>query len=227
MFKTLAIIATACILAPLTIASVAAADPEPGPPPIPPAADAVPLPPGNAVTSAKPSIYRAPDGSTLTVGANSETQVAVPPLTTATSSREYLVGATFTGSVREGKTNKAAGTFEVGYQVGCGIIFDRLKIVGQMGVSTAGTTMFGLIPTGISFPISGTLNFASHPGEVQSVAVDKKPFNGNDTAITVKDIHIKIDGCVGQSFLRSYAILTSSTDTADSIATYYGVTKAV
>jgi len=227
MFKTLAIIATACILAPLTIASVAAADPEPGPPPIPPAADAVPLPPGNAVTSAKPSIYHAPDGSTLTVGANSETQVAVPPLTTAMSSREYLVGATFMGSVREGKTDKAAGTFEVGYQVGCGIIFDRLKIVGQMGVSTTGTTMFGLMPTGLSFPNSGIFDLNHKFGETQTAVVNKKSFKGNDTAITVKDFHIKIDGCVGQSFLRSYAILTSSTDTADSITTYFGVTKAV
>jgi hypothetical protein len=195
--------------------------------PLPPGNDAVPLPPDNAVASAEPSIFHAPDGSTLTVGANSETQVAVPPLTTAMSSREYLVGATFTGSVREGKTDKAAGTFEVGYQVGCGIILNALKLVSNHGVSTTGTTMFGLMPTGLSFPNSGIFDLNHKFGETQTVVVNKKSFKGNDTAITVKDFHIKIDGCVGQSFLRSYAILTSSTDTADSITTYFGATKAV
>ena len=27
--------------------------------------------------------------------------------------------------------------------------------------------------------------------------------------VTIKDMHIKVDGCVGQSFLRSYATLTA------------------
>jgi MFS family permease len=37
--------------------------------------------------------------------------------------------------------------------------------------------------------------------------------------------HIKVDGCVGQSFIRSYATLTSST--TDDVVAHYGVTKAV
>jgi len=59
------------------------------------------------------------------------------------------------------------------------------------------------------------------------VPVDKKAFKGKDTQITVRNIHVKLDGCVGQSFLRSYAVLTSSTDTTDDIASYYGLTKIV
>ena len=45
--------------------------------------------------------------------------------------------------------------------------------------------------------------------------------------VTIKDTHIKVDGCVGQSFLRSYATLTSSTADTDDIVAYYGVTKSV
>jgi hypothetical protein len=36
--------------------------------------------------------------------------------------------------------------------------------------------------------------------------------------------HIKVDGCVGQSFIRSYATLTSST--TDDVVAHYGVTKS-
>ena len=43
--------------------------------------------------------------------------------------------------------------------------------------------------------------------------------------VTVRDIHIKVDNCVGASSLRSYAILTSSNTDDDDIVAYYGVTK--
>ena len=38
-------------------------------------------------------------------------------------------------------------------------------------------------------------------------------------------VDIKIDGCIGKSFLRSYATLTRSTDTSDVIQSYYGTTR--
>jgi hypothetical protein len=225
MFNRLAIATAMCVLTPLATASVVAADPESGPAP---ATDAAPSPPDGAVLSEAPSTFHAPDGWMLTVGANSETQLPLPPLTTAVSSREYLVGATFTGSVKgPGKTDVVGGTFEVGYQAGCAITFDRVKLLGEVGIQASGSTLAGLVPTGVAFPIQGVIEVALKPGEVLNVPVDKKPFKGKDTQITVKDIHVKLDGCVGQSFLRSYAVLTSSSDTTDDIATYYGATKVV
>jgi hypothetical protein len=65
------------------------------------------------------------------------------------------------------------------------------------------------------------------PGTVTTVAVDKKSFKAAPARVTLKDIRIKDDGCVGQSFLRSYATLTSTTTDTDDVAAYYGVTKAV
>ena len=63
-----------------------------------PSSDAAPVDDGQ-VPSAAPVTVMTPDGCTLSVGAEDETQVPVAPLTTAASSREYVVGGTFTGSV--------------------------------------------------------------------------------------------------------------------------------
>lgn len=43
----------------------------------------------------------------------------------------------------------------------------------------------------------------------------------------VDGFRVKIDGCVGESFIRSYAFLTRSTDVSDAVIAYYGETKAV
>jgi hypothetical protein len=43
----------------------------------------------------------------------------------------------------------------------------------------------------------------------------------------ISDFHLKIDGCVGQSFVRSYAALTRETEESDVVLSYVGVTKAV
>jgi hypothetical protein len=65
------------------------------------------------------------------------------------------------------------------------------------------------------------------PGIVNSVQVSKNDFHGANPRITITGFHIKFDGCVKQSFIRSYATLTISTgETADVIA-YMGVTKVV
>ena len=88
-------------------------------------------------------------------------------------------------------------------------------------------TATGLIPRSVSFPVSGGIAVLPRPGTVTTVAVDKKSFKAAPARITLKDTQIKVDGCVGQSFLRSYATLTSTTTDTDDVVAYYGVTKAV
>jgi hypothetical protein len=198
-------------------------------PPVDPAADPGPPPDNGVVASAEPGVVTTPDGWTLTVVAKDETQLPIAPLTTATSSREYLVGGTFTGTVTgSGKTTLAGGTMESGYQIGCGIELGQVRLIGQAGISTSGSSLTGgLVPTGLTFPISGTIEIHPKPGTVQQVPVNKKTFKAAPVRVTMKDTHIKVDGCVGQSFIRSYATLTSSTTDTDDIVAYYGVTKAV
>ncbi|MUL67712.1 MspA protein [Mycobacterium sp. CBMA 234] len=215
-FATLA--AAAGMLLSATVAPVALADP---------AAIDGPPPDNGVVASDEPATVTSPDGWTLTVVAKNETELPVAPLTTAVSSREYLVGGTFTGTVTgNGKTSLTGGTLEAGYQIGCGIELGMVKLIGQAGIS-ATSSFVAPIPTSVSFPLSGTLEIHPKPGQVTQVPVDKKSFKSAPARVTLKDTHIKIDGCVGQSFLRSYATLTSSTTDTDDIVAYYGITKSV
>ena len=176
-----------------------------------------------------PASSRSPDGWVLTVVAKDETQLPVAPLTTAVSSREYLVGGTFTGTVTGGgKTSLSGGVLEAGYQIGCGIELGQVRLIGQAGISTAGSRLAG----GWFRPASRSrsparIEIHPKPGTVSTVTVDKKTFKAAPVRVTLKDTHIKVDGCVGQSFIRSYATLTSSTTDTDDVVAYYGVTKAV
>lgn len=66
------------------------AQPVPAPDPAVPASAAAPPSP-DAVASSPSGYLKTPDGWELTAGAKDETQVAVAPLTTALTSREYVV----------------------------------------------------------------------------------------------------------------------------------------
>ncbi len=216
----LATLAAVCLLPVLGTAPLASGEPlPPGPGVAPPDTGAVASEPASVVTT--------PDGWILTVTATDETQLPVAPLTTAVSSREYLAAGTFTGTVTgSGGTELDGGTLVVGYQIGCGITLDKVTLGG--GLSSGGFDLFPL-PDSLEFDvgIGGSIEVDLLPGMVQEVQVVQKEFSGTTTRVTLKDVHITIDGCVGQSFLRSYAILTSSTTDTDDIIAYYGVTKAV
>jgi hypothetical protein len=227
MLNRFALTAVAAIAIPFAATSpLALADPDPA---VDPAADPGPPPDNGVVASADPGVVTTPDGWTLTVVAKDESELPVAPLTTAVSSREYLVGGTFTGTVTgNGKTTLAGGSLEAGYQIGCGIELGQIRLIGQAGISTSGSSLTGgIVPTGVTFPLSGTVEIHPKPGSVTQVPVDKKTFKAAPVRVTLKDTHIKVDGCVGQSFLRSYATLTSSTTDTDDIVAYYGITKSV
>lgn len=186
-----------------------------------------PVPPldTGAVASEAPGIATTLDGRTLTVAATDETQLPIPPLTTSLSSRDWLVGGTFTGTTTG---DVAGGTLEVGYQIGCGVEMDKVKLNGSL-TGILGNTNFGqagvVLPPSLSLQTQGQIEVEPRPGTITNVPVNKKIFKGTSARITVKDIHIKVDNCVGASTLRSYAILTSSTVDDDDIVAYYGVAK--
>lgn len=182
--------------------------------PADPAAEPGPPPDTGAVASAPPGIAQTEDGRTLTVAAENETQLPVAPLTTALSSRDWLVGATFTGSTTG---SVSGGTLEVGYQIGCGIEMNQVRIGGTLGGNVNSAS--------VAFPISGAIDVRLRPGSLINAVVMQKEFTGIQSRVIVKDVHINVDGCVGSSSLRSYAILTSSTANTEDIVAYYGVTK--
>jgi hypothetical protein len=241
MFRCVTLLAT-CAVASALIAPSASADPEVEP--VVEAAETAPAPEGvppvegpvDQVESSPPATTKSPDGWTLTVSAKDETQRVIQPLTTAISTREYEVGGVFNAKM-EGpdEADPPEGTFEVGYQIGCGIDMSTSNGVvmsGSLGFSPGlglgglGTAAITGIPTGIA-PISGSLAVALKPGIINVIPVTKKDFEGAEPWVQITGFRVKIDGCVGESFIRSYAFLTRSTKVSDAIIGYYGVTKKV
>jgi hypothetical protein len=201
----------------------------------PPADNAAPPPPGGPglapIPSAPPGTLKTPDGWNLSVVAKDESLEPVASLTGAPTSREYIVDGTFLGTVTGGGSTKlAGGTLEAGYQIGCGITQDDIESISSLGI----TPGVGIpLVSGTLFPITLGLSATQQikidlkPGTVNIVPVGKKSYKGTNSRVSITGFRVKIDSCAGQSFIRSYATLTSSTDNTDDVVTYLGVTKVV
>ena len=227
MLNRFAMLAAVCVALPVAVAPLALADPPPPPDPaVVPVTNATnPLPPEGAVPSAPAGVLDTPDGWHLEVSGANETQLPVAPLTTAISSREYLIAGTFTGKITGGgKTKLTGGSLEAGEQIGCGIISDEVEINPGAAV-TPGLGALGVPTFSAGISLQGKVYLK--PGTVTTVAIDKKSFKGTTARVTITGVRIKTDQCAGQSFIRSYATLTSSTDNTDDVITYVGVTKSV
>jgi hypothetical protein len=240
--RQLAVVATVALFG---VLSAPAAGAEPGPVVEPVAAEGS-LPPEGAppvddgrVVSPPPQTTKTPDGWTLTLSAKDETQTPNAPLTTALSSREYVVGGTYSGSlVGPDDGEEPRGTIEVGYQIGCGIDMSTsngVSLTGTVGLSPSlgilGTEIVSPLPDGIvpglGGNIGGGITVGLKPGIINIVPVTKKMYEGSEPWVMISNFHVKIDGCVGQSFIRSYAFLSRSTKVSDAILAYYGETKVV
>nr|WP_234799931.1 MspA family porin [Mycolicibacterium diernhoferi] len=206
-----------------------------------PVAAAIPPPAGpkhGLVFSPPPVSTETPDGWRLTLSASDETQLVSAPLTTALSSRSYVVGGTFRGNISGPGTDIPEGVLEVGYQIGCGIDMSTSNgvtitgtagaspSVGLAGVDVGSPALDGLIPV-LTTPVTGGVAIGLKPGIVNIVPVTEKQFKGSNPWVLISNFQVKIDGCVGQSFIRSFAFLTRSTDESDSVLAYYGETKVV
>jgi MspA len=217
-----------CLAMFVTTAPPTSADPE-----VDPAAATAPAADGR-VPSNPPATLNTPDGWTLGLGAKDESQVPVAPLTTALSSREYLSSGIFVASLIGPEPPR--GELEVGYEIGCGIDMSTsngVTMAGSAGITPGiGTTALlpgtvaGILPI-VSTPVNGVLSVGLKPGLVIVVPVVKKEFKAPNPWVMISNFHVKIDGCVGQSFIRSYATLTRVTDQSDVVLSYVGVTKSV
>jgi hypothetical protein len=221
-------------------APVAGADPDPAAPdaaqPVAAEAAAPPVDDGR-VESTPPATTKTPDGWTLTISAKDEVQMPAAPLTTALSSREYIVGGVYNGALG-GDGDAPKGVFEVGYQIGCGIDMSTSNgvsltgtaginpSIGYFGLDFPGVQPDGIAP-GIGANVSGAITVGLKPGIINVVPVTKKQYKGAAPWVSISNFHVKIDGCVGESFIRSYATLSKSTDEGDAILSWYGITKKI
>lgn len=217
-----------CLFVSMT-APLAGAQPDAEPPP-----GAVPLAEG-AIPPGAPVRVNTPDGWILSLGAKDERHVPVAPLTTAVSSREYLSSGIFGASLTGPEPPR--GVLEVGYEIGCGIDMSTSNGINMANGGGVSSSMGAEIPLGPGSPpaliplITGQYNsvvsVGLKPGFVIVVPVIRKEFKGANPWVMISDFHIKIDGCVGQSFIRSYSTLTRITDESDVVLSYVGSTKAV
>ena len=220
-------------------AVLASAEPETEPGMAEVVAEAAPPPVEGAVESTPPAVKEAPDGWRLEMGAKDETQAPIPPLTTALSSREYEVGGTFTGSLTGPEEDEPPqGALEVGYEIGCGIDMSTSNgvsltgtagispSIGILGIDAVDTLDLGILPS-LGGNLGGGITVGLKPGLVNVIPVTKKEFTGAKPWVMVSNFRVKIDGCVGESFIRSYAFLTRSTDESEAIVAWYGVTKKI
>lgn len=217
-----------CTLTAIAGAQQVYADP-PADPTVAPAAESTGPPPlsGAPIASGAPGTLTTPDGWVLSVAATKESLEPVSSLTNAPWSREYIVDGTFIGTVSgSGSTALDGGTLEAGYQIGCGITQDGLESVSTLGV-TPGVSFPGLFPVFLGLSASQQLRISLRAGVVNIVPVGRTEFEGTTTRVSVTGYRVSIDGCAGQSFIRSYATLTSSTDDTADMVTYLGVTRAV
>ena len=104
MLNRFATLAAVGMMVPLGTAPLAFAEPAAEPAPPAPVSE----PPYGPVPSAAPGVLNTPDGWTMTVAGSEESMEAVAPLTTALSSREYLVDSTFTGTIKGSGGSKLA-----------------------------------------------------------------------------------------------------------------------
>ncbi len=152
-------------------------------------------------------------------------------LTNTPWSREYLVNGVFSGTV-SGPNRSAlqGGDLEAGYQIGCGITQQDLHSISSAGITPgSGIPILdgALFPVFLSANASEQIRIVLEPGRVNTVSVTKKAFEGDWARVSVTGLRIRIDGCAGQSFIRSFATFTSSTDDNSAVVTYLGVTRAV
>jgi hypothetical protein len=237
MLRGVAVLASATAL--LMSPSPASADPVPADPDMatPIAATAAPAaapPVADGAVASNPPVTSTLEGVTLTISAKNETQQLVQPLTTAISTREYVVGGVFTGSITGSATPE--GIFEVGYQIGCGIDMSTGGgvLVGGNVQGALGADL-GIVPAppfvipiaGGGVGINGTLGVNLKPGIINTVPVTKKAYKGAAPEVEVGMFRVRIDGCVGESFIRSYATLANSAAEIEDIVSWFGVTKAV
>lgn len=220
-----------CLMASTATAPQVLADP--ADPSVAPAANTapVPAPPTAPIASASPGTLTTPDGWVLSVKAMNESLEPVASLTNSPWSREYLVDGSFEGTVTGGgKTKLSGGTLEAGYQIGCGIIQDDIESIttatgiGGVSIPFVGGSIFPLV---LGAQLGEQIKIDLKPGTVNIVTVGKKSFKGTKAHVNISGYRIKVDGCAGQSFIRSYATFTSATDNTDDVVTYIGVTRAI
>ncbi|WP_280110252.1 MspA family porin [Segniliparus rugosus] len=70
--------------------------------------------------------------------------------------------------------------------------------------------------------IGGNIQFTLRPGGIVAIPMDRIPLKGSEARLRVRNVNVKIDACGGPVNVRSFALLSVTTDYSHSTLATYG-----
>ncbi|MEU1548748.1 MspA family porin [Nocardia sp. NPDC005745] len=167
------------------------------------------------------------DGWELRISKTAEDVQRVPNLAATPFSREGFVTLSAAADIGgDGREAVNSGTLQLGYQIGCqadvsnGLTVGLSAAIGPNAMVTVAPSP-GLAVGGSALALPN-MSTTIKPGTINSITLGTKPLAGAHGSISVDQIQIKIDACAGAVSLRSFAIVSISTATADNSVAVYG-----
>ncbi len=175
----------------------------------------------------KSRVVSTEDGWELWISKTTEDVQRVPNLAETPFTREGFVSLSAAADIGgEGREAVNSGTLQLGYQIGCqidvsnGLTMGLSAAIGpNVAVTVAPTPGVSVGGSALALPSMST---TIKPGTINSITLGTKPLAGPHGSISVDQIQIKIDACAGAVSLRSFAIVSISTATADNSVAVYG-----
>ena len=164
------------------------------------------------------------DGWELRITKSAENVDRAPNLANTPLSREAFVSLSASADIGgDGRVAVDSGSLQLGYQVGCqvdvssGVTMSLGVTMGpSVGISTSGVNV------GVGAQVVPSMSMTAKPGSIVSLPFGTKALAGPRGSITTEQVQIKVDGCLGAVSLRSFAIVSMSTATADNSISVYG-----
>ncbi|MFJ1457319.1 MspA family porin [Nocardia wallacei] len=167
------------------------------------------------------------DGWELTISKTAEDVQRVPNLAATPFTREGFVSLSATAEIGgEGRAAVNSGTMQLGYQIGCQADVSNGVTAGLSAAIGPNATVTVVPSPGLAVGASAlalpNISATIKPGTVSTITLGTKPLAGPHASISVDQVQIKIDACAGAVSLRSFAMVSISTDTADNSVAAYG-----
>ncbi|ADG96587.1 MspA family protein [Segniliparus rotundus DSM 44985] len=125
----------------------------------------------------------------------------------------------------------------LGGSLGASAGVDAYQGVGVGGIGGAGTLVppiggaiiggggavgGAILHEGANASIGGSVQFTLRPGGIVAIPMDRIPLKGSEARLRVRNVNVKIDACGGPVNVRSFALLSLTTDYSHSTLATYG-----
>ncbi|MEV4126790.1 MspA family porin [Nocardia sp. NPDC049707] len=175
----------------------------------------------------KSRVVNTEDGWELRISKTAEDVQRVPNLAATPFTREGFVTLSAATDISgEGREAVNSGTLQLGYQIGCqadvsnGLSLGISAAIGPNAMVTVAPSP-GLAVGGSALALPN-MSTTIKPGTITSITLGTKALAESHGSISVDQVQIKIDACAGAVSLRSFAIVSTSTATADNSVAVYG-----